>query len=275
MVIETKTGKQRMKEEAEQGTKQEMERGTKQEPRRKTGWIFTAIMLLVVLTGAITFLYLRYLDEKNGDETAEDPKQTKQMENAKPDENADENYLEDALAINSRTVAWINIPDTDIDFPIVQADDNSYYLDHGFDGTEYGRGCPFLDYRCSSDFSDFNSIIYGHNIKSTYVFGPLLEFQTQDYFDSHSTGTLILPDEICEIHFIACAVVESDSFIYSVVSPTEDERLLYLKNILENAVSGTDFVPEELVDSRIVILSTCSYEFDNARTVLIGYIGEE
>ncbi len=231
-------------------------------------------LLLLLLLGAIAFFCWQYYSAKTNDETAENPEQTAQMENARPDETADGNYLAEALAVNPQTVAWLTIPDTDIDFPIVQCDDNSYYLDHGFDRSYYGRGCPFLDYRCSSDFTDFNSIIYGHNIKNTYVFGPLLKFRTQSYFDCLATGTLILPDEIVTIQWIACAVVENDSFIYSVVHPAESDRLLYLESIQECAVTSTDFVPEDLVNSRLVILSTCSSDYDTARTVLIGVLEE-
>lgn len=241
--------------------------------KRKLRRIFLALILAVLL-GAIAFFCWQYYSAETNDETAENSEQTAQMESARPDETADGDYLKDALAVNAQTVAWLTISDTDIDFPIVQGDDNSYYLDHGFDGSYYGRGCPFLDYRCSSDFTDFNSIIYGHNIQNTYVFGSLLKFRTQSYFDSHATGTLILPDEIVTIQWIACAVVENDSFIYSVVHPAESDRLLYLEQVQECAVASAELTPEDLVNRRLVVLSTCSSDYEMARTVLIGVLEE-
>ncbi len=228
-------------------------------------------LLVVILILAIAALVVRVIIIKS--EQA-DKEQTEIIQSAKPDESEEGNFLADALKINEDTVAWLTIEDTEIDFPIVQSDDNEFYLTHGFDKSEYERGCPFLDYRNSSDFGDFNSIIYGHNWSNKYVFAPLLNFREQDYFDSHPSGTLVLPDEKCTIRFIACAVVENDSFIYSVSHPAESDRLLYLNELSECAVTSAEFEPESLVNARLVVLSTCSDDYDTARTVLVGYIEE-
>ncbi|MGN0633737.1 MAG: class B sortase [Oscillospiraceae bacterium] len=181
-------------------------------------------------------------------------------------------YLADARKINPQITAWITIPDTDIDFPVVQCEDNSYYLNHDFEQNESYMGTPFLDCRNNASFEDFNSIVYGHNISNKYMFAPLLNFKNADYFNSHPTGTLTTSDKIYTVRFIVCAVVESDSFAYEAVFLTDKDKLVFLDSLREIAVSLRDFSDDELLDKSFVTLSTCSYEYDGARTILVGVL---
>ncbi len=180
--------------------------------------------------------------------------------------------LAEARRVNPDIVAWLTIPDSEIDFPIVQCGDNEFYLSHDFEGNSSYMGVPFLDYRNSNDFSDFNSIIYGHNISNKYMFYPLLKFKNQEYFDSHPYGTLTLSDGEYRINFIACAVIESDGFAYNTVFLSDREKEVFLKTVKEKGVCLREFDEEEVIKGRLCTLSTCSYEFDGARTVLIGVI---
>jgi sortase B len=211
-------------------------------------------------------------------EQQEAERNTELFDNIAPDtrvgESPDSDFLAEARKINPDIVAWLTIPDTEIDFPIVQCEDNEYYLDYDFEKNYSYMGCPFLDYRCSSDFSDFNSIIYGHNISNKYMFYPLLNFKNSDYFSSHEYGTLTLSDKQYRINFIACDVIPNDDFAYNVIFLSQHEREVFLKTVKEKAVQQRDFDIEQLTDSQIITLSTCSYEFTNARTVLFGYLSE-
>jgi sortase B len=169
-------------------------------------------------------------------------------------------------------VGWIRIPDTEIDFAVVYSGDNSYYLNHSFEKEYSQLGTPFLDYRCSSDFSDYNSIIYGHHIKGGRMFAALDSFKSEDYFINHSTGSLITNDRIYTVHFVACLVCESDGAAYTVVFLNEDEKTAYLEKLRSKALVLKDFETDELLEKRLITLSTCSYEYEDARTVLIGWL---
>ena len=186
--------------------------------------------------------------------------------------NREVDYLANARKINPQITAWLTVPDTDIDFPIVQCEDNSYYLNHDFEQNESYMGVPFLDCRNNASFEDFNSIVYGHNISNMYMFAPLLNFKNADYFLSHPTGTLTTSDKIFTVRFIACAVVESDSFAYEAVFLTDKDKLFFLDSLRENSVQLRDFSDDELLDKSFVTLSTCSYEYDGARTILVGIL---
>lgn len=181
-------------------------------------------------------------------------------------------YLAECKKINPDTVAWLSIPDTAIDFPIVQTQDNEYYLSHSLEKENSSYGVPFLDYRCSNDFSDFNSIIYGHNIKGEKMFAGLLNFQDKEYFNSHSFGYLITENGRFKINFIACLILKNDGFVYNTIFLTQEERDIFIKDIKSQAVQYRDFPTVELSKINIITLSTCSYEFTDARTILIGFL---
>jgi sortase B len=181
-------------------------------------------------------------------------------------------YLTESESVNPDIVAWLTIPDTPIDFPIVQTEDNEYYLTHDLEKNESTYGVPFLDYRCSADFSDYNSIIYGHNIRGERMFAGLLEFQSSDYFKSHSYGYLTTESNRYTINFVACLVLKNDSFVYNTVFLSPDEKEVFLRDLKDNALQYREFSYDSLDGLHFVALSTCSYEFTDARTVLIGYL---
>jgi sortase B len=106
------------------------------------------------------------------------------------------------------------------------------------------------------------------------MFYPINYFKNANHFNEHPTGYLTTADKEYQINFIACDLVKSDDFAFNVVFLTKKEKEVFLKQIKENAVCIRDFEVEDLINKHIVALSTCSYEFDNARTVLFGWLEE-
>ena len=91
----------------------------------------------------------------------------------------------DALsAVNPDIVGWLYLPDTSVSYPVVQGEDNSYYLKHLFDGTPNSAGCLFLDSRCEA-LNGKHSVIYGHYMKNGTLFASLEEYQSQEYYEAH------------------------------------------------------------------------------------------
>ncbi|MBQ8965424.1 class B sortase [Ruminococcus sp.] len=188
---------------------------------------------------------------------------------------AGEEYLEKAEDLNDDVVGWVYIPDTGIDYPIVQCDDNNYYLSHSIDGTADILGVPFLDYRCAGDFSDLVSIVYGHHYTdSPLMFSRINSFKDKAYFDSHSTGQLIVSDSIYTVHFFAYLNVKSRSPVYNTILMTESDKQDYLDTLFSLADFTENYEKEQLFDKHLLLLSTCTYEFDNARGVLVGVIDQ-
>jgi len=184
----------------------------------------------------------------------------------------DENPIASAQDFNSDVVGWITVDGTEIDYPIVQGTDNEFYIDHGIDKkTNRGLGTPFLDYRNSPDFSDFNSILYAHNIQGKQMFARVLSFKKKDYFDSHCTGTLTTSDSIRKIKFFAYVPVDSNSALYNTVLITNSDKENYLKILLSSATvtDGTSW--NKLIDKNIILLSTCTLKTPDSRALLAGF----
>lgn len=164
-------------------------------------------------------------------------------------------------------VAWLYCADTHINNPVVQGEDNEYYVYRLPDGSSNANGSLFMDYRNLPDLSDRNTIIYGHNMRSGRRFGTLTKYKNQAYYDEHPVLWLLTPERAYRIDLIAGLVTASDSDAYEVFD-TDAEFRTYL----ETAVQDSTFVSQTDIENveRIITLSTCSYEYATARYVLIG-----
>ena len=164
-------------------------------------------------------------------------------------------------------IGWIYCADTPINYPIVQAHDNQYYVDRLVDGTPNGAGAIFMDFRNSPDFSDLNSIIYGHNMTNRSMFGSLRDYRNQSYYDEFPVLWILTPETAYRVDLIAGCVTAADSDDYDLLDQNED-----LQDLLSRLTKRSTFdsnVNPNLV-SRIVCLSTCTYEYDNARYIIVG-----
>jgi sortase B len=179
----------------------------------------------------------------------------------------------DALkAVSSDAIGWLYCPDTVIDYPVMEAEDYTYYLRHLPDGTYNINGSLFLDYGCAPDFSDKLSVIYGHNMKTEKMFGTLVNYKNQTYFDAHPYLYLYTETGNYRIALIYGAVVSADR--WSQGNFAQDPE-----GLLEYAAANTTFVSPEsgkiAEDQRLVVLSTCSYEYENARYFVVGLLQPE
>lgn len=175
-------------------------------------------------------------------------------------------------AQNPDIVGWIYCEGTVINYPVLQGADNQQYLRRLYDGTKSTLGSIFLDFRNLADFSDLNSLVYGHNIRSGQMFACLASYREQSYYEEHPVMWLLTPDAAYRIDLLAGLVVPSDSEVYEIYSYPED-----LLEGLEYVVSKSTFdagqIDLEAVE-RIVTLSTCSYDYNDARYVVIGSLNE-
>ncbi len=163
--------------------------------------------------------------------------------------------------------AWLYCKDTPIDYPVVQTKDNATYLERAIDGSYNLNGTLFVDYRNKSDVTDNNTIIYGHNMRSGSMFGTLPNYRYQDYYDDHPVMYLVTKKGEYAVAIFAGVVVPEDAEIYS--AETDDRELVELVDTLRKDSTFDADVTFKKGD-RIVTLSTCSYEYDGARFILLG-----
>lgn len=177
--------------------------------------------------------------------------------------------LGELMKLNNDVVGWIKIFDTHISYPVVQGKDNQEYLNKDVFGEFSFSGSIFLDYRNACDFTDSYSIIYGHHMEYGAMFGDVVEFKNDDYFQEHKTGALFLLDDTYKITLFAC--VETQEFnnkIYNPIVQGKDNLDTLLKYIKDEAVQYRDISLNH--DDKIIGLSTCAEAGTNERVVLFG-----
>ena len=177
--------------------------------------------------------------------------------------------LGELMKLNKDVVGWIKIFDTHISYPVVQGKDNQEYLNKDVFGEFSFSGSIFLDYRNACDFTDSYSIIYGHHMEYGAMFGDVVEFKNDDYFQEHKTGALFLLDDTYKITLFAC--VETQEFnnkIYNPIVQGKDNLDTLLKYIKDEAVQYRDISLNH--DDKIMGLSTCAEAGTNERVVLFG-----
>lgn len=172
------------------------------------------------------------------------------------------------LMINEDIIGWIKVPGTDIDYPIVQGKDNDYYLNTTHTGEKNRHGAIFMDYRNSKYFDDMNTVIYGHNMRlAPNMFRPLTKFaQDQEFFNKNRIIQIdsIYGEQKWEIFSVYVTEINFNYIKRSFASPEEFKT--FIAAIRERSAFPTDTIVTE--HDNIVTLSTCTYEYKDARFVV-------
>lgn len=169
-------------------------------------------------------------------------------------------------------VGWIYCPDTPINYPIVQAEDNDYYLYRLINGKENKSGTLFMDFRNSADFSDWNTLIYGHNMNNDSMFGVIPDYVNQEFYEKHPLWYLVTEEKSYVIELVGGYVTPADSDAYTIPTDQAGRDQLYQK-----ASRSSTFQSHVSVsgDDVLVTCSTCVYDYENARYVLVGVLREQ
>ncbi len=168
-------------------------------------------------------------------------------------------------AENPDTVGWIRIPDTRIDYPIVQAADNEKYLHTDFEGKDSIYGTVYLDCDSRPDFSGWNNPVYGHHMKDGSMFKDVVKFKEEEFFKDHQYFEIYTPERTIHLKAVACYYADSNG----IVRKTRFASRESFDKWLDERLAPCSFaeIPEVPVDSMFVLV-TCSYELNDARTLL-------
>ena len=190
------------------------------------------------------------------------------------DDGEDNPTLKDLKKLNPDVKAWIQVPKTNIDYPVVQGQDDMEYINKNVYGEFELSGAIFLSCLNKDDFSDPYNLVYGHNMKNGGMYADVADFTNKEYFETHQKGKLYLTDATRKIRFFACMkVTAADAKIYHPDGYRKENLKDLLDYIQANAVQYRDVNVAD--ENSLIALSTCSEAETNGRVVLIGKLERE
>lgn len=167
-------------------------------------------------------------------------------------------------------VAWLEIPGTDIDYPVMQKLGNpEYYLRRNYKGEYSYSGTPFLDAGCSVSTSQ-NLIVYGHNMKDGTMFSDLMKFKDLNYCMEHQDIKLTVGGIKNEYKLYAICIVDSSDGWYTFKGQVSEDNFTELISHIKNTSSYISNTKQAVYGDNFLTLSTCDYSSDNSRLILIA-----
>ena len=179
---------------------------------------------------------------------------------------------------NEDIYAWICIADTKIDYPILQhPSELDHYLDYNIDGSKGYPGCIYSQFVNSKDFTDFNTVLYGHNMKNGTMFAGLHKFEDSEYFADHPYIYVYTEDKVFVYRIFASYTFSSIHLIMGFDLSDENVRQIYIDNIrsLEGLTDNIDDSIEVDTDSRLLTLTTCIANQADKRYNVAGVLVSE
>lgn len=167
--------------------------------------------------------------------------------------------------INPDIVGWIRIEGTAIDYPIVQTDNNETYLDTDFEGKKSVAGAIYLDYESEPDFSGRHNIIYGHHMKNGSMFKDIIKYKDEAFFKEHQDIYIYTSEREYHLRPITALYTDASPIRRKTVFETDESFQAYVEEMIKDGLFLQK--PEEPV-RQLWSFVTCSYEFNDARTIL-------
>ena len=253
--------------------------------RRSTGWrivFWLALIVCLVSLGILGYIIYGYWSAQQTyndiashaivevDDTQEEPLAGKTL----GDMTVDWEYLR---KINPDVVAWIYMPGTPINYPVVLGQDNDKYLNTDFNGAYMRGGAIFLDYNNTGTFADENNVIYGHHMQDGSMFAALSkQLVNQDEFNAHRDVYILTPDMNYKCQSFSLVLTDGWDLLVQTSFESQQARAEYIKDKQDRSiVQPTEGMPNPDSISRLVTLSTCDYTQDNGRAVLFTRIANK
>ncbi len=207
--------------------------------------------------------------------TADNPKQTDEAGVYSPVHVLMDNYDHSALlALNRDSMGYLQIPAIDLLLPVVQGDDNEYYLYHTITGESNKSGTLFIDSRDTKGIESQNVIIYGHNMKNDSMFGKLSNFMDNKFFAAGDNKYFYfyIKDKIYKYEIYSVHITDAVGETYSIIFPTPDSFVQYFNKMARASYHATSLTATGY--SQTMTLSTCVDDDSKRLVVQALRIGE-
>lgn len=240
------------------------------------------VAIIIVCLSIIGYKYYNYnKDDKLNSEIqdlqpvineASDLDNNSSGENDGQDQSKEGNYVnsaneEELKSINSDYKMWIQIENTNINYPVVQSSDNDYYLKHNFRKESNISGTVFVESANDID-NDKNIILYGHNMRNGTMFNNITNYKEESFFNEDNKISIIMNNTLYEYEVFSVYVKNVSEVNLAIGFANEDEFINYAYNEADESLykKDVDFSAED----NLITLVTCSYEFTDARTIVVA-----
>lgn len=267
--------------------------------KEKLFYIIGAIFLALVSIVLIALIVFREKGIKEQLENVEELKETEAQEevveteinNDEPEEDVEEEIqivcddlseydipdlhlnFNSLYSANPNIFAWINIPGTKVDYPILQhPTDTAYYLNHNIDGSEGYPGCLYTEYYNSTEMTSFNTIIYGHNMKDGSMFHTLHSYEKEDFFKENPYIYIFTPKGTIVYKIFAATQYSDKHILFEYDFEKKEDRQKFIDTVKDwdNAVVDED--ADVTADSKLITLSTCVSPSSSKRYIVVAYM---
>lgn len=214
-------------------------------------WIYNVLFILCVVV--VVYATLKIYNQKEEYKKAE----TEYEQLQKKEKNIDFGGLK---KLNKDIVAWIKIPGTRINYPIVQGSDDEEYLHRAFLMKRNSSGAIFLEAKCKKDFTSENNIIYGHHMRNGTMFADLVKLRDQRFVKKHDLIRLYLPEKTIDLTIVSAYAGKVQRIPITFKSKEAKEKW---EDEIKNR---SEIISRKKLEGRIYTFVTCSYERENNRT---------
>lgn len=247
--------------------------------KEKSRKIVLILSVLLLLAGA-GYLVFYFVNEGKNDNVYEEVQKYKEEEK-EPDKVVEEEEepvvipidFESLKQVNSDIYAWIDIEDTNVHYPIVQsATDDTYYLEHTIEGVKGYPGSIYTERVNAKDFSDFNTLIYGHDMKDGSMFKHLHKFADAEFFNTHDTIMIYTETAIKTYKVLAAVVYDDRHIMYTYDNDNVESRKAFLQSLYESKNFKNQYREGVEADenSHLITLSTCITGQPNKRYIVVA-----
>lgn len=246
--------------------------------RRKIKKSKIKVFILVAIIIIICIFSGKYIFDRYRDKQIKNSLNTVKIDDTKVTENKTERMLklEELQKINSEIVAWIKIDGTNINYPVLQGTDNSYYMTHDYKKEYSKNGSIFLDKDYDWSIPSTNLLLYGHNNKNGTMFQDLQKYKEESFYKKYPTIKLTTNKEDVKYEIIAVFLsrvyYKSETnvfrYYYFINAKTDQEFNEYVENSKKASLYDTGKTAK--YGDQLLTLSTCSYHTEDGRLAIVA-----
>ncbi|MCI9155585.1 MAG: class B sortase [Lawsonibacter sp.] len=253
-------------------------------------WIYWALTLLLAAILAVSGVHIAttLLDYRSSAQSYRSAAETAGLPQSQPAPPADQSApdsseqpsFQQTLAaidlaalqqVNPEVIGWIAIPDTELSYPLLQTSNNSYYLNHLWNKQRNSGGSIYLECQNAQDFSDFNTIIYGHRMRDDSMFGTLRHYADADFFQAHPSVYLADGNGVRQYDIFAAYEVGVREIVYRLDADQTKEEFIQFCLSHSAIQTGVEPTPED----HVLTLSTCTERGHATRWVVQAVLRDQ